>query len=430
MPPSKLYQWLQSTKLLLRAKQYADVVLVMGNEAADLDSVVSSIAYAYLREAQSRSSSTIATTQPHNTLHLPLIAIPRSEFQLRTECTFALKTAYQNDDISSVLTFADEIDLQSLTQPPTSLSVILTDHNSLASTYSVLAPHITGIIDHHADSHHHPTADPRIISVVGSCTTLVVNEWQKAIQSSNPTTTTDPLATYLTPSLATLLLSPILIDTIDLNPSFYRATPQDITATQFLLPYLQNPTYTTLESAQPYFTSFFTALQKAKLEISHLPTPSLLIKDHKQWTFKCTTTNQSITVGISSVMFPLRGTNGWISRENSATPIIKAATTFAQERNLDLLIIMTAFDHAEAAAVGEDEAGAKGFQRELIPIFNPGFVISHPDETRKIVERLERSELELVKFQEVDGASLYVQNNVKCSRKQVQPIVQGICEGL
>ena len=344
-----------------------------------------------------------------------------------------MKTAYQNDDISSVLTFADEIDLPSLIPPSSStnsLSVILTDHNSLASNYSFLNPYVTGIIDHHSDYHHHPTANPRIISVVGSCTSLIVNEWQKAIISSQqqPTSTAEALSTYLDPSFATLLLSPILIDTINLNPSFYRATPEDIQAVSFLLPHLHHQS---LETAQPYLTSFFTALQKAKHQISSLPTHSLLIKDYKQWSFQ-SKTGKSITVGISSVMFPLRGQNGWIAREGGADvdagarAIIKTASIFSQHRNLDLLIIMTAFDHGPESA----DVNLQGFQREFIPIFNPTFLESKRDEAHRIAQDLEQSELKIVKFQEVNQVSLYVQNNIKFSRKQVQPIVQDLCESL
>jgi inorganic pyrophosphatase/exopolyphosphatase len=60
----------------------APVRVILGNEASDLDSMVSSIAYAYL------------LSQAHTAIIdvvLPVMNIPRSEFRLRTEADYLFR---------------------------------------------------------------------------------------------------------------------------------------------------------------------------------------------------------------------------------------------------------------------------------------------------------------------------------------------------
>ncbi|KAJ3040104.1 serine/threonine protein kinase [Rhizophlyctis rosea] len=407
----------------------------MGNEAADLDSVVSSIAYAYLYYALSqRKSRTLAAATPSRrpALHLPLIAIPRSEFPLRTECTFALKATYPTDDIASVLTFADDIDLTSLVSSFTkdtenTLSVILTDHNALASSLSALDPFVQGIIDHHADAHFHPSANPRIVEVCGSCTSLVVAEWisrMKDLESS------DNPASFLDPPFTKLLFTPILIDTINLDPAFSRVTPIDESAVTSLIPYLEpSSSSATRETHQEFLTTLFNQLQHAKLNISALPTHSLFIKDYKQWVFRTNSAGQDVVVGISSVTYPLQGPHGWIAREDDEENgtdagkrhIIDAAKSFIKERSLDLHLIMTAFDHGNAASNSKgngSDGEVQGFQRELVLVFGEAFLSCHAELARKVAQGLEVSELELRPFCVEPGGVFYTQRNGKCSRKQ------------
>lgn len=58
------------------------VTVVMGNEAADLDSLVSAIAYARLLEE---------TRSPSSTVVVPFLNIPRRDLPLRTEAAYLFR---------------------------------------------------------------------------------------------------------------------------------------------------------------------------------------------------------------------------------------------------------------------------------------------------------------------------------------------------
>ena len=77
------------------------VRVVMGNEASDLDSMASSIAYGYL----------LSQSLPGGEIVLPVMNIPRDDFKLRTEAVYLFKEV--GIDISR-LVFLDEIKLDAL----------------------------------------------------------------------------------------------------------------------------------------------------------------------------------------------------------------------------------------------------------------------------------------------------------------------------
>ena len=95
------------------------VTVVMGNEAADLDSMASAVTYAWYLNLSDSSGN-----------YFPLINIPRADFKLRTEAVYLFKEA--GVDIDQLL-FIEDVDLEKL-KAGSNLKLILVDHNKLASS--------------------------------------------------------------------------------------------------------------------------------------------------------------------------------------------------------------------------------------------------------------------------------------------------------
>jgi len=64
----------------------------LGNEAADADSIISSICLSYLRHHIAKNTSTTTTTTTDREVyHLPILPLPKEDFPLRTETTMLFK---------------------------------------------------------------------------------------------------------------------------------------------------------------------------------------------------------------------------------------------------------------------------------------------------------------------------------------------------
>jgi exopolyphosphatase len=268
------------------------ITVVLGNEAADLDSMQASILYAYFLNA------TAAVTA------VPVINIPRQDFKLRTEAVYLITQAGIDPEH---LVFADEIDLQSL-QAQRKLSVVLVDHNRLAAPQEPLSDAVTGIIDHHRDEELFPAASPRIIEPVGSVATLIAERMLAEKKD------------LVSDGVALLLLGTILLDTVNLDPEAQRATEKDINTVETLL------SITGVDRKQ-----LFDDLQREKFNVSALDTPDLLRKDYKEWKLG------SVTLGIASVLLPI---TDWVAKDSSLPASMGA---YAKERSLDVLISMNAY---------------------------------------------------------------------------------------
>lgn len=157
------------------------ITVVMGNEAADLDSVVSAILYATLL-----SESTINVK--------PVINIPRGELFIRRDVSWVLEEIIKIP-IDELL-FIDEIDLNSLMD----FKLILVDHNRLSSHQEALLPSIVEIIDHHESDGIYANTTRVDIRKVGSCCTMVTERFES-----------------VDGALSLLALGPIVIDTNNID---------------------------------------------------------------------------------------------------------------------------------------------------------------------------------------------------------------------
>ena len=78
---------------------------------------------------------------------------------------------------------------------------VLVDHPVILSEFGEDgASKVIGLIDHHSDRHTYPNANPRIVEMTGSCSSLVAQELLNA-------------GTQIPTELASLLLSVIALDT-------------------------------------------------------------------------------------------------------------------------------------------------------------------------------------------------------------------------
>ena len=290
MSSSSLLNFLAIRRPLLADERPKTVVL--GNEAADLDSMVSTLVYSYLLASISNERRQI----------VPLLSLPRADFPLRTEA-FAL---FQQLTLPLTdLIFIDEVDLGTLLRDDGRL--VLVDHNRLAMDHD-LGEQVHIIIDHHEDEQLYPQAILRRIEPVGSTATLV---YEEICQHQS---------TLLDYSVATLLLAAILLDTANLNKNSGRVSQADEQAAQAL---------SLIHGADP--DKLFHHLHRARFAWQHLSSRDLLRRDMKRWRL------DDLHGAISSL--PL-SVHDWQAKEAG---FAQTVAVFAAEQDLDALLTMHVF---------------------------------------------------------------------------------------
>ena len=268
---------------------------VMGNEASDLDSMATSVAYAYFLSR---------TKQKAGEFYLPLINIPRADFRLRTEAVYLFEKT--GIDIKNLI-FIDQISLAAL-RDRGSLKLTLIDHNKLASSQEKFEDTVEEIVDHHKDEGLYTPSEGRTIGPVGSAATLVAEKMLNL-----DTTPPDP-------TIAELLLGTILLDTVNLDPQAQRVTPKDEAVASQLF-----------EITGADQNELFNKLQAEKFNTSALDTADLLRKDYKEWQLG------AVKLGISSVSLPVRE---WLNKDPG---ILGEFSKYSQSRKLDILLAMNAY---------------------------------------------------------------------------------------
>ena len=351
-------QSLQGYLLSAKSNIYTSQVVILGNEAADLDSMVSSIAYGYLRK-QIRPELSV----------LPLMPIPRADFALRNEVIYVFNEA---GIILDDLVFMDEVNLDALFEHA---EIVLVDHNQITERLAKYSAKITGIIDHHRDEGLYPDAFPRIITTIGSTTTLVAQEFVKA-------------SVEISKNLAILLGATILLDTVNLAETAGRVTDADREAAAAILPLCPLPQQ-----------ELFERVQEAKFNVDGFSTNDLLRKDYKEWQLG------SSVVGIGSALLSVID---WIKRD---ADLAAGFETFYTAKKLNLLLSMNAFHRPD-------------FQRDLV------LFTKSNDESDALYGYLQEKGLKLsaiksaeVKQPENGHIACYHQGNLDISRKKLQPLL-------
>ncbi|KAG6888277.1 hypothetical protein C0992_008958 [Termitomyces sp. T32_za158] len=388
-----------------------DWTVVMGNEAGDLDSVASSIAYAWI------------LSEVHKKPAIPLLQMERDDLDLRAENMYALSLAGITQPKEQLLFLTDLVpfSLSAATTSFPSHTFALVDHNSLASAYTFHnhSATVAAILDHHADEGKHLNASPRVIVPSGSCT-------------SHVTALCPP---ELPTSLATLLLTGILIDTNGLKPGGKALEPDHIAA-GFLAPRstLASSLPASLISHEDLYGStavkdLTRVLKKLKAGVDHLSARDLLRRDYKEYVFDVPGAGP-ICAGLASVPVRLRE---WELQD--------AAGAWMEEREIQVLGVLTSFR-------GGNKGKGKS-KREMAWVVYDGRKKNKEEQmsfdvnalAEKLFRGLERSEELKVRLKKrrydmekggklPDGARsrTYDQGNVVATRKVTAPLLKSILE--
>ncbi|KAG7474445.1 exopolyphosphatase PRUNE1 [Solea senegalensis] len=266
--------------------------VVLGNEACDVDSMVSAMAYAYF----------LSKTLCSDVLALPLMNIHSHELALRSDNIFLLRQSGVSHDL---LTFRDQLDLRALHREQR-LHLTLVDHNVLSSSDSDLEGAVVEVIDHHLLERKLLPSCPVTVETVGSCATLVTERIVKEAPD------------ILNLQLAQLLYAAVVLDCVNMAPSAGKVTPKD---SQFAA---------MLERrfpALPQRGALFTALQNAKFDVSGLDTEQMLLKDMK-------VVSGSLRLAVSVLYITLEE---FLQRAELEAEL----SAFCQKLGFDLLLMMT-----------------------------------------------------------------------------------------
>ncbi len=334
--------------------------IVIGNEAADLDSMASAVAYAFFLKSKKLAENPV-----------PLINIPLDDFKLRTEAVFLFKEAgIDPENLISV----NDVDLDSLYKNG-NMKLILTDHNKIGAHQEKYKDAIVEILDHHADDGEYPDRVKTDIRPVGSSCTLVAERY----------ITEEP--EMIDSSVGTLLLGTILLDTVNLDPEAGRVTHEDEKASLALVEKIG------LDQKQ-----LFDKLQYEKFNVSSLGSYDLLRKDYKEWDLN------GKMCGIGSVLMPV---SDWLKKDPD---IVESFEKYRKERNLDVLLSMNAFTKPE-------------FSRNLI-VYVPDKqlrerLISFLEKADLGLEKMDTGSIKKSNLLDV-----YNQKNLGISRKKLQPLLK------
>ncbi|OBT74787.1 hypothetical protein VF21_06430 [Pseudogymnoascus sp. 05NY08] len=395
LPRVSLNSFLATAKATLNtAAQHAQpITFVVGNESADLDSICSAIAYAYIRTY---------TSIPPN-VHVPIANIPAADVSLRTELTPILSHAGIKASELITLTDLPHPSKRTALLSPEKTRWLLVDHNSLQGELGQVYGHrVVGCIDHHDDENKVPKdcgSEPRIIEKAGSCASLIVNHckeaWDKLAHG-------DEAANYDS-AWARIALAPVLIDTANLK-SKDKVTKHDIVAAETLEKILRS------SSPDKYDRDgCYTETNNAKQAIDDLDLNDILRKDYKQWT-----EGQGINLGMSSAVKDINFLLDKVKNEDSFWKEVRA---FAEARKLSICAVMSSFSHngqfgRELLLLGLDEAGVKAAKTF----------------EEKASEELGLQGWESGRLDSTDSKTqwrrCWVQKNLGMSRKQVGPLLR------
>ena len=306
-----------------------------------------------------------------------MVKVPLADLELRPEVAFVLESAGVN---YKKLICIEHIDLTALYNA--NARVVLVDHTRLTRPFDETKwnDRVDGVLDHHVDEGLFVNIPLRIVTMVGSCTSIVVMQFSDAFQHGDDKST-----------LSQLAIAPILVDTINVRWEFGKTTNLDVQAYDIVR-----------DSASADLT--YDAIEQVKGRVQHLCTRDLLRKDYKEWVV------DGYRVGTSSLPWNF---HGWINRDG-AKDIIDQTQEYIKERQLDMEIILTGYN-------GEDGQ----YKREL------AFFVSHSallpvKNTLENDDNVGLKPLNLINAQNSSGVAFYNQGNVKMSRKQIWPLVQSI----
>ena len=370
MSTEGLNAFLARAKEMFRTRDAGTCDVVVGNEACDLDSVASALAYAYVTSAAMTDGIVV-----------PIVPCKANELDLRPDIKRALERAGVERES---LLFAD-----AETVAKTPKSVCLVDHNALSVRMFPVKwnERVTRVIDHHEDSGMYADKAKRVIELIGSCSSLVYRDVLAPVSQSRDLK-----------EVAQLLLSANVLDTRFLDTSTTRAAPVDFSAADSLR--------RVLEWSEADMRDEYEALSAARHDQSSFTCGQLLAKDYKQWKMG------EFEVGIASFGVKLQDL---IARQD-ASLIDTECVRFIDACKIDILFMMSSF---------EDEENHKVYTRQIAVTASASARDVNLDD---IMGKLGVA-TPLEKIHLAEGApdalrnQSYRMGDVKASRKKVQPLL-------
>lgn len=374
---------------------------VIGNEAGDADSIISAVTLAYIESVQETTEST------------PIVSIPKADLaSQRPEVKLLLELAGICNATSKLIFVDDPL----IENDNAAYKVTLVDHNVLEEKFQGKKWTVVEIVDHHFDEGYYE-------KTCSGAARNIAFDHGKALVASACTLVAERLNNEFTPpyppSVALLLLSVILLDSVNLSPEVGKVTQRDRDAVADLL---ENTDWhdlpmesqiklgiTSSSAFVPDTDDIFKLLQDAKYNIKFWKSLSVrdcLRYDYKDFSYK------SNMFGVSTVLMRLED---FFRKENVTTGIIQYMD---EEVGVDFLGIMFAYQVDGELFRQLAFCGRSGFPLDAVDSFlkRTGYY-RHPLDLKAIADKsLPTSSNEL-------SLQYFDQRNVKPSRKQIGPFL-------
>lgn len=264
--------------------------LILGNEAGDLDSVISALTLGFIRN------------------QIPVVNTTKEILSLRCEIKYCLNNICNIND----LVYINEIQRDKVN------SITLVDHHQVSSKFKQFSPFVKEIIDHHPDCGDFHLIDNRVIDPsVGSCATLI----SEMLKVEEPN-----LSPKIISEVSKLLLFPIISDTSNLDLTINRTSQRDINAASYLYSKFQQEDVPSLK----YFEEVSDIIMDLKSNELNMKTLDILQKDYKE-----------LLVGDLRVGFSATHIAFEVWHERDKEQWMKDINTFIDINKLDLLVIIT-----------------------------------------------------------------------------------------
>ncbi|KAJ9575630.1 hypothetical protein L9F63_007491, partial [Diploptera punctata] len=333
---------------------------VMGNESGDLDSVISSLVYAYL----------LHNIAVQDTPVVPVLNFLEKELPLKTEVTYYLK---KNGIPLDALTFRDTVDLRTVHKSG-KLELVLMDHHVMSKETEILRTSVVQVIDHHPqDPAWMWPSETTTLKKVGSCCTLVA---EKMLELQPK---------LLNCQVAALLYGPIVLDTACFNPAADKTTELDLQMAAEL-------ERRGVKGSQK--DKLFADLLAARSDVSSLTPSQLLLKDMK------------VTSGVPMPGFPIL-VQEFVNRHG----MLAALQQFCTEHNTGVTVLLGL------------KIDGDSIKRDLA-VFNMDAEDKAEQMVSCLMKSRDPELLLEVVETQVPGLQLFNQLNVKASRKQILPVVK------
>lgn len=385
--------------------------VVTGNQSADLDSVISSLSYAYFNYVKNKS------------FLIPLINVSRDRFKLRRD----IETLFDIYSINALhLYFAD--DLKYMLREDQKVNLTLVDHcniqgDVLKHLFDENKVDVKAIIDHHEDEKCFLDASPRTIKPCGSCSSLVYNYWSRQLDKKE--------FNDKNCEIVPLLLAPLLIDTSYMSS---KVEDDDKMAYESYQKYplhesqLHNWLLTTsskkvdIESFGPenILDVYYKVIKRAKKDLKGFSLYDVLEKDYKFFRFE-RNSNSALNVGFSSLSKSFK----WIASKYGKKEIFQELQKFVSIQKLDLLVITTSFSKKETEEYTREFAYFFEKRNENSALLNElSNMLKDKLKLNYDIYHIEEFEWILSDSNENANLTLFNQGELSASRKQVVPLVK------